>query len=494
MPAYRLLSVARRAGPQPRVPARQGARRSLRGCVSRRGSEWRRRRVGQLIAVTRRASPEWASRGSWRRRSPPSKLRVLRRRCLPLRRRRDHALARGGGGEAAREAALGRRVAAAAVRSLLGDVGRRDHRRRDRLGIPKACSRSRRRWSSSSTTSSGETRRSSTWAESNGAALAEQAPILLLCMARPDAARPAPRLARRLAARAAARRAGRGADAAIRPRDELRGADRVRVAAGHPSHSSPRCWRSWRRTTNVERAPDAQGAPGAARFDQLDEHEAEGARTRSSRGQRSSTAGPCRRSYPGGIAAEATRLAGLVRRELIRPDRAQLARRGRLPLPPLCSFPGGCRLDEAPCPRRSPPTSTSRFADSLAQHGLGLVEVPTRSIGYHLRSAGDPFTSPSSAAPSPDLCERAAERLAAAGRRAKDRLDGRAATSLLTRAAELLRPHRLDVALELEAAWVTNDLDGRAAVQAADALADRAAASVTCPVLRLPVQQASACV
>ena len=45
------------------------------------------------------------------------------------------------------------------------------------------------------------------------------------------------------------------------------------------------------------------------------------------------------------------------------------------------------------------------------------------------------------------------------------------------RAAELLRPYRLDVALELEAAWSTNDLDGRAAVQVADTLADRAAAS-----------------
>ncbi len=55
--------------------------------------------------------------------------------------------------------------------------------------------------------------------------------------------------------------------------------------------------------------------------------------------------------------------------------------------------------------------------------------------------------------PDPDVAERAALRLAAAGRRAGDRLDYRAALALLSRAVELLRPHRLDVALELEAAW-----------------------------------------
>src|SRR5436190_11758410 len=165
-----------------------------------------------------------------------------------------------------------------------------------------------------------------------------------------------------------------------------------------------------------------------------------------------------------------TRLAGLVRRELIRPDRAQLAGEDGYRFRHLLlrdaaydSLPKAIRAD-----------LHSRFADWLAQHGLGLVEVD-EIVGYHLEQATRYLTE--LGRPDPDLCERAAERLAAAGRRAKDRLDGRAATSLLTRAAELLRPHRLDVALELEAAWATNDLDGRAAVQAADTLADRAAAS-----------------
>ena len=165
-----------------------------------------------------------------------------------------------------------------------------------------------------------------------------------------------------------------------------------------------------------------------------------------------------------------TRLAGLVRRELIRPDRAQLAGEDGYRFRHLLlrdaaydSLPKAIRAD-----------LHSRFADWLAQHGLGLVEVD-EIVGYHLEQATRYLTE--LGRPDPDLCERAAERLAAAGRRAKDRLDGRAATSLLMRAAELLRPHRLDVALELEAAWATNDLDGRAAVQAADTLADRAAAS-----------------
>src|SRR5439155_9861144 len=53
-------------------------------------------------------------------------------------------------------------VAAAAIRSLLGDWTSRPPQTRS-PGHSESCSRSRRRWSSSSTTSSGETRRSSTW-------------------------------------------------------------------------------------------------------------------------------------------------------------------------------------------------------------------------------------------------------------------------------------------------------------------------------------------
>src|SRR5205807_797483 len=55
-------------------------------------------------------------------------------------------------------------------------------------------------------------------------------------------------------------------------------------------------------------------------------------------------------------------------------------------------------------------------------------------------------------APAPELADRASARLAAAGHRAIDRGDSWAGYALLTRAAELIRPHRLDLALELESA------------------------------------------
>ena len=76
--------------------------------------------------------------------------------------------------------------------------------------------------------------------------------------------------------------------------------------------------------------------------------------------------------------------------------------------------------------------------------------------------------------PNADIAERAALRLAAAGRRAGDRLDYRAALALLSRAVELLHPIRLDLALELEAAWYMLSVDGRAAAEAAEAVAGRA--------------------
>jgi class 3 adenylate cyclase/tetratricopeptide (TPR) repeat protein len=165
-----------------------------------------------------------------------------------------------------------------------------------------------------------------------------------------------------------------------------------------------------------------------------------------------------------------TRLAALVRRELIRPDRAQLPGDDGYRFRHLLvrdaaydALPKAVRAD-----------LHARFADWLAEHGRALVEVD-EIVGYHLEQATRYLAE--LGRPDPDLSERAAVRLAAAGRRAKDRLDGRAATALLTRAVQLVSPHRLDLALELDAAWATNDVDGRAAVEAADTVADRAAAS-----------------
>ena len=75
------------------------------------------------------------------------------------------------------------------------------------------------------------------------------------------------------------------------------------------------------------------------------------------------------------------------------------------------------------------------------------------------------------------MADRAARGSPTAGRRAIDRLDDRTASALLTRAAELVRPHRLDLALELEAAWTLRRLDARRSAKAAEAAAERAEAA-----------------
>ena len=162
-----------------------------------------------------------------------------------------------------------------------------------------------------------------------------------------------------------------------------------------------------------------------------------------------------------------TRLAALVRHQLVRPDRAQLAGDDGYRFRHLLirdaaydALPKAVRAD-----------LHARFADWLGEHGQALVELD-EIVGFHLEQAARCLAE--LGRPDPVLAERAAMGLAAAGRRAKDRLDGRAALALLTRAVELLRPHRLELALELEAAWATVEVDGRAAVQAADTVAERA--------------------
>ena len=164
-----------------------------------------------------------------------------------------------------------------------------------------------------------------------------------------------------------------------------------------------------------------------------------------------------------------TRLANLVRRELIRPDRAQLAGDDGYRFRHLLirdaaydALPKAVRAD-----------LHARFADWLDQHGQTLVELD-EIVGYHLEQAAR--YKAELGRPDASVAERAASRLAASGRRAADRLDRRAAVALLTRAAELLRPLRLDLPLELELVWVDQE-DGRASAQAADAVAERAEAS-----------------
>jgi class 3 adenylate cyclase len=163
------------------------------------------------------------------------------------------------------------------------------------------------------------------------------------------------------------------------------------------------------------------------------------------------------------------RLLALVRKELVRPDRPQ--------------FPGedayrfrhllirDAAYDAVPKATRA--ALHRRFAGWLEQHGRELVELD-EILGYHLEQAVryEEELGQSDAR----LCESAAAHLAAAGRSALARGDERAAAGLLGRALALTRPLRLDVHLELDLARAISTRAREAAAVAA-AAAERAAAT-----------------
>jgi class 3 adenylate cyclase/tetratricopeptide (TPR) repeat protein len=293
------------------------------------------------------------------------------------------------------------------------------------------------------------------------ALLSTGAPVLLLCMARPDLSerRPGWPGVLRLEPLPAEQ-----ADALIG--DAVSGELRERIArtaGGNPLFISEMVAMA-AENADVE-VPPTLKALLAARLDHLDEPE----RTVLERG---AVEGEIfHRGAVQALTPEETqvtmRLAGLVRRELIRPDRAQLAGEEGYRFRHLLirdaaydALPKAVRAD-----------LHARFAGWLDEHGHALVERD-EIVGYHLEQAAR--CRAELGQPDPNLAERAAQRLAAAGRRANDRLDGRAALALLTRAAELLRPHALDLALELEAAWTNLEFDVRAGTGVAEAVAEHA--------------------
>jgi class 3 adenylate cyclase/tetratricopeptide (TPR) repeat protein len=138
------------------------------------------------------------------------------------------------------------------------------------------------------------------------------------------------------------------------------------------------------------------------------------------------------------------RLAALVRHQLIRPERAQLPGDDGFRFRHLLirdaaydALPKAVRAD-----------LHRRFADWLAGKTT-LVEVD-ELVGYHLEQAVAYQAELGKADAA--LALRAADRLLAAGRRALDRDDTRAAEGLLDRALTLTRPLRADVHAELDLA------------------------------------------
>jgi class 3 adenylate cyclase/tetratricopeptide (TPR) repeat protein len=162
------------------------------------------------------------------------------------------------------------------------------------------------------------------------------------------------------------------------------------------------------------------------------------------------------------------RLAALVRKGLIRPDTAQL------PGEDAFRFRHLLFRDVAynSLPKAKRAELHERFAVWLDKRADELVELD-EIVGYHLEQAAR--YKAELGQPGAGLNERAGDRLAAAGRRANSRGDRRTAAALFERALEMTRPRRLDVHLELDLADVQQTWRRRAAV--AEQTAEQARAS-----------------
>ena len=130
-----------------------------------------------------------------------------------------------------------------------------------------------------------------------------------------------------------------------------------------------------------------------------------------------------------------SRLLRLVRKELVRPSVATLPDEEAFRFRHLLIRDAA--YDALPKAERS--VLHERFADWLGAHGPGLVELD-EILGYHLEQASR--CRRELGQPSPELEARAAGHLGEAGSRAVTRHDGHAAVSLLRRAADLLPPGR----------------------------------------------------
>jgi class 3 adenylate cyclase/tetratricopeptide (TPR) repeat protein len=144
------------------------------------------------------------------------------------------------------------------------------------------------------------------------------------------------------------------------------------------------------------------------------------------------------------------RLAALVRRDLVRPDRPQFPREDAYRFRHLLirdtaydALPKATRAD-----------LHRRFAEWLAGHGEELVELD-ELLGYHLEQAARYLAE--LGRPDAGLALAAGDRLAAAGRRALRRGDFRAAVGLLEHALEATRPVHLDVCLEIDLGWAMQE-------------------------------------
>jgi tetratricopeptide (TPR) repeat protein len=295
------------------------------------------------------------------------------------------------------------------------------------------------------------------------ALLTRDAPLLLLCMARPELIErrptwPAPVSLEPLAADEAEELLPDTFDHELRARI-------ARSAGGNPLFL----------TEMVAMAGEAGGevaVPGtlqallAARLDQLEPHERSVLERGAVEGEIFHRGAVQALSSNGQVTPK---LAALVRKGLIRPDKAQLPGEDAFRFHHLLlrdaaydALPKSLRAD-----------LHERFADWLGQHGTQIVELD-ELLGYHLEQAAAYLGELGQ--DNGELALAAGERLGVAGRRAFWRGDWRTAAALLERALSQTRSYRLDLRLEVELAEALYWTDLARGVAVADAAAERAAA------------------
>jgi class 3 adenylate cyclase/tetratricopeptide (TPR) repeat protein len=276
--------------------------------------------------------------------------------------------------------------------------------------------------------------------------LSREAPILLLCMSRPDLYDRRPSWGGgKLNATAVlleplgADEAGRLIDSLGDVGDELRA--RIRDAAeGNPLFLEQMIALVHDSGAGQIVVPATIQALLAARLDQLDPSE---------RGVLEAGSVEGRLFHRGAVQALApaenvpTRLTALVRKELVRPDKPQLPGEDAFRFRHLLirdaayeSLPKAVRAD-----------LHEQFARWLEEHGRDLVELD-EILGYHLEQAARYRAE--LGRPDEACAARARTLLATAGRRAGSRLDYGAAAAILERAVALIPDDDYDADLELD--------------------------------------------
>ena len=139
------------------------------------------------------------------------------------------------------------------------------------------------------------------------------------------------------------------------------------------------------------------------------------------------------------------RLATLVRRDLVRPDRPQLPHEDAYRFRHLLIRDAAYEA----LPKAVRAELHGRFAAWLEERGESLVELE-EIVGYHLEQAARYLDE--LGRPDQGIALAAGDLLGVAGQRAFWRGDWRTATGLLDRALSLTRSHRFDLRLEVELA------------------------------------------